>query len=96
MAIDLPWDPLHPLHLGKYGSELRFYPLHDPLQAATETLQNLLSKSRKQLDSTPTDRSELRRYINNKGADHMYAGEEQQVATTIARWANTLSIKSRQ
>ena len=36
--LDPPWDPLHPLHVGKYESELRFYPLHYPLQAATEPL----------------------------------------------------------
>jgi len=36
--LDPPCDPLHPLHLGKTESELRFYPLHDPLQTATEAL----------------------------------------------------------
>jgi len=33
--LDPPCDPLH---LGKTESELRFYPLHDPLQTATEAL----------------------------------------------------------
>ena len=37
--LDPPCDPLHPLRLGKTESELRFYPLHYPLQAATEPLR---------------------------------------------------------
>ena len=39
-------DPLHPLHDGKTESELTFYPLHYPLQAATEALHFSRSKSK--------------------------------------------------
>jgi hypothetical protein len=37
--LDPPWDTLQPLHIGKSESEFMFYPLHDPLQAATDPLR---------------------------------------------------------